>query len=321
MSHERRTPDLSEQQVNRLLRSYLREEWHEDANRVASMVLDELDTTPQRRSGGMAWRFLFMNNNIVRVGLAAAAVVVIAIIAINLLPGSPAPGGEPTVSPSVAPSAAAPSAAAPPPSADALLPEGPILIWDPSLEDPTSEAPTITVTISSPGWQFHRDYQYLQRGLGAEDNSLRGDIVWPGSVPPGTGFYVYGDPCQSSSTRPETPATTVDEIVAAMAAQADRDASDPVDVTIDGYAGKTIILHVPDDADFAACDGDSFTTYEWGLGGQPPATQGVGQIDQYWFVDVEGSIVFIDAWYYPDSPDGTIEEMRAIVESATFAFP
>jgi len=316
MSRERRTPDLSEQQVNRLLRSYLREEWHEDANRVASMVLDELDETPQRRSGGAVRRILFMNNNIVRVGLAAAAVVVIAIIAINVLPGSTPPGGEPSVSPSVEP-----SEAAPPPSADAFLPEGPILIWDPSVDDPTSEAPTITVTISSPGWQFHSSYQYLQKGPGAADNLLRGDIVWPGSVPPGTGFYVFGDPCQSSSTRPETPATTVDEIVAAMAAQADRDASDPVDVTIDGYAGKTITLRVPEDADFAACDGDSFTTYEIGDEGQPPATQDVGQIDQYWFVDVEGSIVFIDAWYYPDSPDGTIEEMRAIVESATFELP
>jgi hypothetical protein len=256
-----------------------------------------------------------MNSNIVRVGLAAAAVVVIAIIAINLLPGTPAPGGEPTVSPSEA----APSEAAP--SADAFLPEGPILLFDPSLEDPTSEAPTITVTISSSGWQFHEDYQYLQKGPGAADNELRGDIVWPGSVAPGTGFYVFGDPCQSLSTRPETPATTVDDIVAAMAAQADRDASDPVDVTIDGYAGKTITLHVPEDADFAACDRETFATYEIGDGGQVPATQGPGQLDQYWFVDVEGSIVFIDAWYYPDSPDGIIEEMRAIVESATFAFP
>jgi hypothetical protein len=47
-----------------------------------------------------------MNNNIVRVGLAAAAVVVIAIIAINLLPGTTPPGSSPSVSPSVEPSAA-----------------------------------------------------------------------------------------------------------------------------------------------------------------------------------------------------------------------
>jgi hypothetical protein len=320
MSSERRGPDLSEQQVNGLLRSYLREEWHEDANRVASSVLDELDSTPQRRSRWTAWRSSVMNNNIVRVGLAAAAVVVIAIIAINLLPGSTPPGGAPSASPSVEPSEAGPSTE-PAPSAEAFLPPGPILLWDPSLEEPGSEAARITVTISSEGWQFREDYQYLQKSDADEESRLLGPIVWPGSVPPGTGFYVFGDPCQSSSTRPDTPATTVDEIVAALAAQADRDASEAVDVTIDGYAGQTITLHVPDDADLAACDGDGFATYEVGDGGQPPGPQDPGQIDQYWFVDVEGSIVFIDAWYYPDTPDETVEEMQAIVESATFDFP
>ena len=56
------------------------------------------------------------------------------------------------------------------------------------------------------------------------------------------------------STMPDTPATTVDEFVAALAAQASRDASAPVDVTVGGYAGKTITLHVPDDAAFDDCD-------------------------------------------------------------------
>jgi hypothetical protein len=114
MSSERRTPDLSEQDVNRLLRSYLREEWHEDANRVASMVLDELDETPQRRSGGTAWRSLIMNNNIVRVGLMAAAVVVLAIIAINVVPGITPPGGE--VSPSATAEPTVPETASSPPA-------------------------------------------------------------------------------------------------------------------------------------------------------------------------------------------------------------
>jgi hypothetical protein len=97
---------MATREGDRLVRSWLREDRHEDATRVLSNVEDQLDATPQRSSGGTAWRFLLMNNNIVRVGLAAAAVVIIAIIAINLLPGSPAPGGSPSVSPSVEPSAA-----------------------------------------------------------------------------------------------------------------------------------------------------------------------------------------------------------------------
>jgi hypothetical protein len=87
----------TERDVNRIVRSWLNEDRHEDANPVLNTVLDQLDTTPQRRTFWSAWRFPDMNSAL-RVGLTAAAVVVIAIIAINLLPGTPAPGGQPTPS-------------------------------------------------------------------------------------------------------------------------------------------------------------------------------------------------------------------------------
>ena len=51
------------------------------------------------------------------------------------------------------------------------------------------------------------------------------------------------------------PATTVDEIVTGLAAQASRDAAAPVDVTVGGYTGTQITLHVPNDAEaIADCD-------------------------------------------------------------------
>jgi hypothetical protein len=106
--------------ADRVVRSWLHEDRHEDATRVLNDVLTTVDTTPQRRSGGTAWRFLSMNNNIVRVGLAVAAVVVIAIIAINLLPGTTPPGGEPSVSPSVEPTATPEPSASMPASAPPL---------------------------------------------------------------------------------------------------------------------------------------------------------------------------------------------------------
>ena len=53
---------------------------------------------------------------------------------------------------------------------------------------------------------------------------------------------MYGDPCQWSTTIPETPATTPDEIAAAFAAQASTDATAPVDVTVGGFAGKAVTL-------------------------------------------------------------------------------
>ncbi len=314
----------TDRETTRIVRSWLEEGVTSLPDPVLDAVLDQLPTTPQRRAGWLARRFPLMNN-IVRVGLAAAAVVVLAVVAINLLPGSGSGlGGTPSVEPTVEPTPTPlPSAAEPTSSADAFLPEGPILIWDPSLEQPTGEAPTITVTISSTGWHFREDYQYLRKG--PEDEAPPRDaVVWPGSLPPGTGFYVYGDPCQWSSTRPETPATTVDEIVAAMASQASRNASEASDVMIGGYAGKTITLHVPEDANFADCDNEALGTYE--IEGQvedgPTIGQGgPGRIDQFWILDVEGSIVNINTWYWPDTPDEYVEEMQAIVESATFELP
>jgi hypothetical protein len=105
--------------VTRVVRSWLNEDRHEDANRVLNTVLDQLDTTPQRRTLWSAWRFPIMNNAL-RVGLAAAAVVIIAVIAINLLPGSPAPGGQPTLSATPEPTATPEPSASPPASAPPL---------------------------------------------------------------------------------------------------------------------------------------------------------------------------------------------------------
>jgi hypothetical protein len=110
--------------------------------------------------------------------------------------------------------------------------------------------------------------------------------------------------------------------MAALAAQASRDASAPVDITLDGYAGKAITLHTPDDANFAECDEGLFAIF-----GGTTATdadsverynQDPGQIDEVWIVDVDGQMVVIDWTYYAGTPQESIDEERAIVESTTF---
>jgi hypothetical protein len=175
------------------------------------------------------------------------------------------------------------------------------------------------MTISAPGWVHLTDVSALEKGESVDN--MPEAVVLPGSLPPGTGFLVPADPCQWKSTLSETPATTVDEIVAALAAQASRDASEPVDVTVDGYAGKMITVHVPDDGDWSDCDDGEFVSYANEAGERSQWHQGPGQIDDFWFVDVEGSIVEIRAMYRPDTPAELVQEMRALVESATFDFP
>ena len=123
---------------------------------------------------------------------------------------------------------------------------------------------------------------------------------------------------------PETTATTVDEIVAALASQATRNASEPVDITLNGHAGKSITLHVPDDAahtpgGFTDCDQGQFCTF-----GRAPTdcqmwnAQGPGAIDELWIVDVDGEIFLLTGAYYAQTPAEHVDELRAILGSTTF---
>ena len=182
----------------------------------------------------------------------------------------------------------------------------------------------MTVTIAAADWHGLPQSGLLERS-GGGDPPDGAAVIGPfyGEL------YVYGDPCQWSSTMPETPATTVDEVVAALTAQASRDASAAVDITVDGYAGKTITLHVPHDAahtggheGFSDCDEGKFAS--WAGGGEPQSAgpsryhQGPGQIDELWILDVDGELIVIDAMYGAETPAEHVDELHAILESITF---
>lgn len=89
-------------QLTRVVRSWLREDGHEDAERLLFTVLNQLDTTPQRRAGWLARRFPIMNSNRFRFGIAAAAVMAAAFLGLRFLPsnvGGPGPIPTPTPTP------------------------------------------------------------------------------------------------------------------------------------------------------------------------------------------------------------------------------
>jgi hypothetical protein len=192
----------------------------------------------------------------------------------------------------------------------------------------------VMLNIASPGWRHHYhsgpDVDYLNKnddGLDPPETVGATLIAW--AWPAGTGFNVYGDPCHWSSSNPETPATTLDEIAAAFATLPLSDATAPVDVTVGGFTGKAITLQVPmtdgvpnasPDESFADCDEDTFAfgfkagDNEW-IGGT------AGQIDELWILDVNGSIVILDAMFSLATPGDLVEETRTLAESATFELP
>ena len=86
----------TDRDVTRIVQSWLHEDAHEDADRVLDLVLDQLDTTPQRRASWLARRFPPMNSTM-RIALAVAAVAAIAVVGVSLL--IPKNVGNPTESP------------------------------------------------------------------------------------------------------------------------------------------------------------------------------------------------------------------------------
>lgn len=293
---------------DRLIHAFLLEGEEELHYQVYDSVRAAIEHKRQRVSFG-PWRTPIMNK-FVAIGLGAAAVIVLLFVGSRLLgsPGSPnvGAGGEPTPT-------TQPSATPSPSPAGGFLPEGPFLVQDEG--QTAADAPRITVTIPAPGWTPRAEFGGLERGTqGHPPQSAM--LLW--SWPAGTTFQVYGDPCQWESTEPIN-AGTVDELAAALAAQPSRDASDPVDVTVGGYAGKHVTLHVPDDAVFSDCDQGIFASY--GVSEPSRFHHGPGQIDELWILDVDGAFVILDAMYRPDTPPELVEEMRRIAESATFEAP
>jgi hypothetical protein len=276
-----------EPEINRLLRSWLREDWHETGDRVVGAVLDQLDTTAQRRSVWSAWRFQDMNN-VLRVGLVAAAVVIIAVIALNLLPGTPAPGGGPTPSPSGA-SSGTPAAT---PSEFTL-----------AIQEWNGIQAVVTVPAS---WTTGPGY--------VTDGNSQITGIYLGAYPVQN---VYGDPCRWQGSLPDPGVgPTVDDLATALVNQPTRDAT-AADITIDGFGGQVVTLHTPAGINFADCDGGTFGTWTEAGSDEPSRySQGPGQAEDVYILDVGGTRIVLDASYFPDasSPDN-LAELADIIDS------
>lgn len=182
------------------------------------------------------------------------------------------------------------------------------------LSDASDGAIGVTVTLPV-GWSGEPGGWSMESGPEGFDPPVGAGII---AFVVDEEFYVYGDPCDWRRTEPKTPATTVGGIVRALANQVSRDPSAPEEITVGGYPGKKITLHVPDDSRFSDCDESTFASF--GVAGEDMAlqAQGPGEIDEIWIVDVDGRVALLEGGYYADTPPGVVDELHEILSSASF---
>lgn len=258
------------------------------------MTVFSISTMPLVRQGRRAVR---------AAAVSIAATVLIAACSSGTSDDSTSAGAEQQASPITAPPATSPAAvttvSAPPaitaPSSTGA-PSAPTTIA-PDLVTATSTLGDVPVTFTVPdGWN-----------TGVEGAVLKGEPEY-GVLFWGDFDRIYTDSCPSTMIDPP-PGPTVDEFASAWADLPAFEATAPIDVSIDGYAGKLVEFTVPD-YDEAECPYGDFML------------MGTADGDGYWaqapnghhqlrILDVDGTRLVVTAFWYPDT---SAEDRAAIAD-------
>lgn len=262
-------------------------------NEVRDAIRAQLPSIQQRPAWWPGRRFPEMSN-VMKLTLAAAAMVVAAFLGFNYLvaPNIGGPGiDDPTPTPTPVP-----------------------VLFD-EQDDGNELAPgtylitevepfRITVTVPE-GWQ----------------NVRVPGLVWgDGAV---LGFWnldnLYADPCTpASGLLDPTPGPTVDDLVAAFNRVPGVVLSTPTDVTVDGFAAKQADLRF-EGSD--SCTGEDAVLWPIGTAGDAAPAPAPGEVERLWFVDVDGHRLLIATTDTTDAADEVRAELDAIFESIHIEAP
>jgi hypothetical protein len=302
----------TDRDVTRIVRSWLQEDAHEDPQRVLDGVRDQLDANRQSRARWLARRSPEMSNTL-RIPIAAAAIVVVALVGIRFL--APGTSGGAVATPTPTP-IAAPTPVASPTSSPTFPPipkSGDVAAGRYTIKVPDGRL-SVALTLGS-GWrsgdwyvnsdEFNAAIAFFNVGNVYEDICDRG-----GGLP-------------TASALPDPPiGPTVDDLVSALDAQVNTDMSPAVDVEVGGSAGKRVTITESDPyADY--CMGfDNVAHPMWvdphglpGRGVQP------GQLDTLWIVDVGGQRLVIVTIAEDPSDVETAARIAAVIDSIEFVLP
>ena len=262
-------------------------------------------------------------NTYLKLAAALAAVLVVAVVGYNLLPGRTGPGAPtsaptsaPTPSTQPSPTAAASEVAActgvvDVPDADGVLepcryrfrPSDTYAV-EADIPDGWSKFGTL-LEVVGPGANGPSGvgvvFQAIESGLYSD--ACHWDLAGTGELKPG-----------DVEVGPE-----VQDLVDALRANTSYTATKPSPITFGPYQGKRLEIQIPTDLDLDTCD--AHVSNDDPLYFVAPGTlyaQGQGNRWDMSIVDVEGTRVIVTIIYYEGTPAADLEAARAIVDSLEF---
>ena len=265
----------TDRDITRIVRSWLRIDEHESADRILDAVLDRLDTTPQRHATWLtAWGNTFMNSTTMGFGIGAATLLALVFFGMQLLPGEN--------------------------------------IGGPIATDETSPSPTATATAG--GWVPGAALKAGRNELMVGDVRLSIDVPagwrkteFEGMInysPPSNGHWpwigflwnfesVADDPCAASAT-PVGP--TVDDLANGLTTIPGTEASEPSATTIGGLPAKFVELTINNDI---ACPANSF----WLYGPDSAWPNSINSTIRVWVFELDGTRYVIHSDQVGDDPE------------------
>jgi hypothetical protein len=285
----------TERDTARIVRSWLQDGPTALPDRILDEVVSLLPSTQQRRAPWPARRFREMNSAL-RLAIAAAAVLGIAVVGYSLLPRNPGVGGPGATSPG-------PASGSPGPTADPL-PE-PLEVQPQGRLAPgsyvISSVGGVRITFDVPdGWE-KLSYHAAVWAEGASVAFMTVDNV-------------YVDACAGDDGLRVPPVgPSVEDLATAVMELPAWSGGSRSDATLDGYDGQLIELAAP--ADTISCDDGESRLFTINGTSEFVPTAGSAERDRIWMLDVGGTRLIVRSRNAPDASAVVVDEAQRIVES------
>ena len=309
----------TEPEATRIVRSWLEEGRTALPDHILDAVLAELPATHQRRPLWPARRIDNMNA-FAKLAMAAAAVVVVAIIGINVLPRSDGVTvGGPPVSPS------SPESAPPSPSAvPSLRPEPTIIAGAfPDEGELSTGRHTLrqnginfSIEVTTEGWESSGVAVAPDGGSMLKD--IRGSdagiwmLFW--SID-----GVYSDPC-GSVPGPRLSPSAADLADAVASLPGTELVAGPSDVIVGGRPAKHVVIAIPEDI---PCGPSQFLLWyddvrcaDANLCSRWAST--INEVLRVWIIELDGTHIWIEAETYRGAGPEIEQEIQQIIDSIQF---